>query len=107
MATDYPGRESEFDLGNGCSFCWFSDEDGTFGLIEHHPASDAARSAGALYCGGYVAWRRPDREPTLSVNHSVVSGGPGDEGRLTLAPSIRCKTCGHHGTIQDGAWVAV
>ncbi len=24
---------------------------------------------------------------------------------LTLAPSLLCRSCGHHGFIKDGAWV--
>lgn len=112
--ADYPGREDEHDLGSGCSFVWLyagtadSWRDGEqrppgqlVGLIEHHPAA----SPDYLYCGAYIMWTGKligGGDP----RHRLVSGGPGDEGNLTIEPSLLCRTCGHHGFIRDGRWVA-
>ncbi len=38
--------------------------------------------------------------PECSRGWDVVSTEP-----LTLAPSMRCRICGHHGYIQNGRWV--
>src|SRR5437879_746741 len=43
MPTSYPGREDEHDLGDGHSFAWYVDDDGAFGLIEHHPPARLRR----------------------------------------------------------------
>ncbi|HEV2253844.1 MAG TPA: hypothetical protein VGS06_11680 [Streptosporangiaceae bacterium] len=97
--TSYEGREDEFDLGGGSSFNWFSSKDQIIGLIEHHPKRD---DAPGIYCGGYIAWVATD---SITPKHQLVSGGPGDEEHLTIAPSLLCRTCGNHGFIRDGCWV--
>lgn len=104
MATTYLDREDEFDLGDGHSFRWFQDSDGVLGLIEHHPPAAEDKSKGALYCGGYIAWREG---LGLSSKHRLVSGGPGDEEHTTVEPSIGCNHCSNHGCIRDGRWVSV
>lgn len=104
MPTSYPGREDDFDLGNGHSFRWYLDEAGAFGLIEHHPPGPDA-SPGALMCGGYVAWRKPVPRGHAAVNHQLIAGGPGDETLLTIAPSLQCRSCPSHGFIRDGRWI--
>lgn len=100
MTTNYPGREDETDLGNGHSYRWFSDEDGVFGLIEHHPNPE--RPSG--YCGGYIAWRKGRRLPADQPKHQLVAGGPDDPEHLTIAPSLQCRTCPSHGFILNGRW---
>lgn len=102
MPTSYPGREDEFDLGKGHSFRWFEDEEGIFGLIEHHPVS--AAGIGYEVCGGYIAWRESQDLASVS-KHQLVSGGPGEEEKLTISPSIQCRECSNHGFIKDGKWV--
>lgn len=97
--TPYEGREDDFDLGGGSSFTWISDSKGIFGLIEHHPKPEGAPG---FYCGGYIAWREHDGTPP---KHQLVSGAPGDEEHLTVAPSLLCRTCGNHGFIREGRWV--
>lgn len=77
-----------------------------FGLIEHHPPTDEAKSKGALYCGGYIAWREP-LQAMLKAKHELVSGGPGDEEHLTVEPSLQCDHCDNHGFIRDGRWESV
>lgn len=101
----YPGREREFDLGEGHSFTWLTDSGGqVIGLIEHHRPGPAARP-GAQYCGGYVAWRAADGEPGLAARHQLVAGGPGAEDELTISPSLACRSCPSHGFIRDGRWI--
>lgn len=107
MPTSYEGREDDHDLGGGRSFRWLVDEDGRrFGIIEHHPKPD---DPSGLRCGGYVAWRNPSGNPDdqtveahIVVRHRLVSEEP-----LTIEPSLLCRTCGHHGWVRDGRWVAV
>jgi hypothetical protein len=110
MATSYAGREGEFELGDGHSFVWLTSSAGqTVGLIEHHPAGPNA-PAGALHCGGYVAWVPEEAQrgvhPPWTARHQLVAGGPGDEEHLTLSPSLACRTCPSHGFIRHGRWVA-
>ncbi len=101
--TPYEGREDEFDLGAGSSFIWFTSKghDEPIGLIEHHPKP--GDDAPGIYCGGYIAWAATD---SIMPKHQLVSGGPGDEEHLTISPSLLCRTCGNHGFIRDGRWVA-
>jgi len=103
VSTAYEGREDEFDLGNGHSFRWFSDADGVFGLIEHHPKPTP--DAPGNYCGGYIAWRQGEALPPDQPKHQLIAGGPGDEDHLTVAPSLACRQCPSHGFIRDGKWV--
>lgn len=107
MVTSYQDREDEFDLGTGHSFRWFKDSDGIFGIIEHHPPTSEAQSKGALYCGGYIAWREPVLGTTLQVKHHLTAGGEGDEGHITVEPSLSCNSCTSHGFIRDGHWESV
>jgi hypothetical protein len=105
VPTPYPGRADEHDLGDGHSFVWMIDADGEpFGLIEHHPAGPDA-SPGSLYCGGYIAWRRPADDSRIAVKHQLVAGGRGEEAVLTVAPSLQCRSCPSHGFITNGRWV--
>lgn len=104
MPTPYTGREDEHDLGDGHSFAWYSDTEGVFGLIEHHPPGPDAQP-GALMCGGYIAWRQPVHGPA-AVRHQLIAGGPGDEASLTIAPSLACRSCPSHGFIENGRWVS-
>lgn len=110
MPTPYPGRETQHDLGDGHSFTWlYSQGDQLIGIIEHHPKGPNA-TPGALYCGGYVAWVPPEQQHgdhPWKANHQLISGGPGDEEHLTLAPSLACRHCPSHGFIRDGRWVEV
>lgn len=110
MATVYPGREEEFDLGDGHSFVWLGDREGNvIGLIEHHPKGPDA-TPGAKYCGGYVAWVEGDAQrgvsPPYTARHQLLTGGPGAEELLTVAPSLACRNCPSHGFIRDGKWVS-
>jgi hypothetical protein len=103
MPTSYPGREDEHDLGDGHSFAWYVDDDGAYGLIEHHPPGPNATPT-AQMCGGYIAWRQPPGRQ-FGINHLLVSGGPGDEESLTISPSLACRGCSSHGFIRDGKWI--
>lgn len=110
MSTTYPGREDEHDLGDGHSFVWLSSKrQQVIGLIEHHPKGPDARP-GALHCGGYIAWVPEEAQqsvhPPWTARHQLLAGGPGDEGSLTVAPSLACRHCPSHGFIQEGRWVA-
>jgi hypothetical protein len=110
MSTSYPGREDEHDLGNGHSFVWLSSKtEQVVGLIEHHPKGPDARP-GAQYCGGYIAWVNepavPGGQAAWVASHQLIAGGPGDEGSLTVAPSLACRHCPSHGFIREGRWVS-
>jgi hypothetical protein len=48
-------------------------------------------------CSGYAPVK-----PSSDDGWDVVSLEP-----LTLAPSLLCRACGHHGWIRDGVWVPV
>jgi hypothetical protein len=102
MPTIYAGREDEFDLGDGHSFRWLSDNDGVFGLIEHHPKPSP--DAPGEYCGGYIAWRQSEGS-RVPPRHQLVAGGSDDPEHLTVAPSLACRQCSSHGWIRDGRWV--
>jgi hypothetical protein len=106
MTTVYPGREDEHDLGDGHSFTWMSDQTDTIiGLIEHHSATAENEVRGHKYCGGYIAWMTPPDGSVTASRHQLVAGGPGDEGSLTVAPSLACRSCPSHGFIRNGIWV--
>jgi hypothetical protein len=112
MSTLYAGREDEIDLGEGHSYLWMHDgyfgpkvpEHKIIGLIEHHPhLIDADHPFG--YCGGYVAWTPSSRKGGwITVRHELVSGSPGDEAHVTIAPSLNCPMCASHGFIRAGKW---
>jgi hypothetical protein len=101
--TPYEHREDEFDLGGGCSFTWLTGRGQIIGLIEHHPKPDQDAPGFdplGFYCGGYIRWDGSEK-----AKHQLISGAPGDEEHLTIAPSLLCRTCGNHGFIRDGRWV--
>lgn len=101
MPTPYEGREDDYDLGQGHSFVWMTDDGGgkVIGLIESH----ALASGG--YCHGYIAWVVPSRKGSaIKPRHELVSGCPGEEDKVTISPSLQCTQCSSHGWIQDGKW---
>lgn len=107
MSTSYPGREDEFDLGNGYSFAWMTNgADQVIGLIETHPRRGQIEPPHGETCGGYVAWIA-DEHSHVTADHHLARGGPGEEDHLTVTPSLLCPTCGNHGFITDGKWVGV
>lgn len=62
------------------------------GIVEHHLRADGQ------WCSGFVQFAKgPERE---SGEWTVERLDP-----LTLSPSIKCKDCGEHGHIRQGAWV--
>lgn len=80
---------------------WFSftqDTDGnSIGILDWH------RDQAGVLCTGSVLF---DNDAARRLRPSgpfwqVVSRDP-----LTLHPSLLCRTCGHHGWIRDGRWVA-
>lgn len=106
MPTTYPGREDDYDLGNGCSFAWLTDAtDQVIGLVETHPHRGESDS-GTETCGGYVAWIS-DEDHHVTAKHHLARGGPGEEDHLTVTPSLLCPRCGNHGFITDGRWISV
>lgn len=105
MTTTYPGRENEFDLGDGHSFTWLIGPDGTCaGLIEHHPPGRDAIRPERSYCGGSVFWQKSTDNSWDDAYHELRAGSPGDEAHLTVHPSLLCPACGRHGWIRDGVW---
>lgn len=89
------------DLGDGHTLLPFAQHDGgpITGYIETHPRPDNGQP-----CAGSVMldtagdgwpehprWRVTDRTP----------GAP-----LSLEPSILCRSCGNHGWVRGGKWVA-
>lgn len=49
-------------------------------------------------CGGWVPYKSLTGWPPNGWD--VLSRDP-----LTLAPSLLCRICGHHGFIREGKWV--
>ncbi len=65
------------------------------GLIEEHPSSKSPTGR----CSGFIAFRGTLYGDSTPPVWDVVSMEP-----LTLAPSLLCRTCGHHGFIVGGKW---
>lgn len=65
-------------------------------IVGHDRADQALRCEGAVTV---CAEHRAD-------GHVWSMTGSLEGGDLTLAPSILCKTCGDHGFIREGRWVA-
>lgn len=86
------------DLGHGVLIEWmaWADHD-RVGFIETHNRPD-----GLGRCSGSVMFDLPGVREAFPNDPvwSVESLDP-----LTLAPSIRCRTCGHHGFVRQGRWV--
>lgn len=97
--TEYT-KSDWLDIGDGVSI-ELRYADGVLGGVEYrHPIPDGASSVNPLkrvgYCSGYVNIKgRPFAE-----RWDLVSLEP-----LTLAPSLLCTACGHHGHIVNGKWV--
>lgn len=73
----------------------------------HYPAEVAPELAGKL--AGFDYWH-PCRDGKLSIGYVPVGDGPNDwklveRDPLTLAPSLLCRACGHHGWVQSGKWI--
>lgn len=61
------------------------------GIWYEHPSTVSASGR----CSGYAPVK-----PAWKDGWDVVSVKP-----LTLAPSLVCRACGHHGFIREGRWV--
>lgn len=86
--------EGEHDIGDGVTITLVEHQGEIVGLQEAH------KDDSGNVCSGFVGFDGP---------HAVV-GGPKwtvqSANPLTLAPSIRCRSCGHHGYIRNGRWVS-
>jgi len=63
------------------------------GLQKNHKRADGR------WCGGWVGFVNVEGHPDGS-KHTLVSADP-----LTVAPSLLCRRCEHHGWIREGRWV--
>lgn len=95
--------EDQYDLDLGLSHYlrWFTyqgAEERRVGALIYHPD---LRSP-TLFCISSPTWENEpgDTRPLWNLE------GSADE-HITLTPSIRCGTCGDHGFVRDGKWVAV
>lgn len=88
MATGYPGRTGDHDLGGGHSAAWAA---GGTVLVESH-----------LYGprGGWHSF------PVPLDGGQRAAGGPGAEAQLTVAVPLTCPLCGITGRITSGRWEA-
>lgn len=66
------------------------------GFMEHHPNQNDPKR----WCGGYVGFEVTPLTP--AAHHQLVSSHP-----LTVAPSLQCRSCGHHGFVKSGRWESV
>ena len=85
------------DIGHGVSikFCEYKGD--VCAIREAHAKPDGSP------CGGFAPFRGGswDREFNGQIESwEVVKREP-----LTLAPSLLCRRCGHHGFIREGKWV--
>ena len=81
------------DIGCGVWIRFWEDGSGrNCGLIEAH------RNKQGNWCKGAIHFR--GEAHNSSPEWDVISMDP-----LTLAPSLLCRMCGHHGFIQHGRWV--
>lgn len=69
------------------------------GVNEYHLTPQGARCAGWVPFRGYP-WSKGFEAIEGYQSWDVVQLSP-----LTLEPSIKCRACGHHGYIRNGAWV--
>lgn len=94
MASEPP--EDAIALGHDTFYTEVYRDDAWIGIHEWHKER-GEYAAGFIAFTGRVkpGWWRQDA-PTWDVL--------GEE-PLTLAPSLACGTCGHHGFIRDGKWV--
>jgi hypothetical protein len=92
---DLHGEESDandpiVEIGHDVAVQRVAGKDGkTLGFEYRHPCRS----------GPAVHWLNTS-EPLLRPCWDVVSESP-----LTLAPSLLCRACGHHGFIRDGKWI--
>lgn len=89
--------QQPLDIGHGVTIeftSWGAHE--RVGLIEHHstPNGEPCDGGGVLFDLPGVREAFPGR-----ALWKVESWVP-----LTLAPSLLCSRCGHHGWIRDGRW---
>jgi len=82
----------KLDLGHGHSFEVVLDaNDQLIGWLHTHPDG---RNPEVL-CQSFCAVRPLNGTPV----HQVIASDP-----LTLAPSLKCRTCGAHGEVSNGKW---
>lgn len=87
------GDELEIPLGGGHVFVPVTDrEDRLVGWLHTHPD---ARSGSGMLCQSFCAVRAIDGAPV----HEILQAEP-----LTLSPSLKCRICGMHGEVVNGAW---
>jgi hypothetical protein len=93
--------EHAINLGNGVYYTKVVDKDGTWlGINEWHKCQLPGKEH--RWCPGLVVFDFP--YPNVLSDRprwKVISLEP-----LHLEPSLLCRTCGHHGWIRDGLWVA-
>ena len=90
--------DEPLDIGSGVTVTVYRVDGQPYGLCEMHKHPNGGN------CSGFV---RFDTEVgrrvfgDASPRWKVESLEP-----LTLSPSILCRTCGHHGYVRSGKWVA-
>jgi hypothetical protein len=85
------------ELGHGVRYTFTAwGEHDPVGIIEQHEGCSVSSQGGGIMFDlpgvadafpGHPLWTLVQKEP------------------LTLAPSLLCRACGHHGFIQEGRWV--
>lgn len=68
------------------------------GLDYSHPGEGGARCSGFVYIDTPAV--RETFAPSDAAMWTLERLDP-----ITLAPSLACRRCGHHGFIRDGQWM--
>ncbi|MBS2962597.1 hypothetical protein KGA66_06030 [Actinocrinis puniceicyclus] len=92
----WPGNDSVFSIGPDEYAVWET-ERGTGKRIGLHTWH--WDQANGHWCGGWLGFTNVEGHPPRS-KHELVREDP-----LTVAPSLLCSRCQHHGWIRDGQWV--
>lgn len=95
---DLPTDSTLHDLGKGSKYTKVVDSAGVWvGINEWH----LNPKTGEL-CGGWVPFDVDS--PSLVHRHQRSSWSVESYEPLTLAPSLLCRACNHHGFIRNGCW---
>lgn len=54
-------------------------------------------------CNGFIAFE--GRSWARSFSHEITTWNVVQDEPLTLTPSVLCRGCGDHGSVQNGKWV--
>jgi hypothetical protein len=91
-------KAARVDIGDGHSIVLARYEGEVAGANVYHSRPDGAECVGWVAFAGR-AWARGFPDGLAGKSWDVIQADP-----LTLAPSIKCRSCGDHGYIRNGKW---